>query len=243
MNGSILARVTDLFDEAAGRHLEANAPLAQRLRPATLDEFVGQARIVGTDRALRRAIESDRIPSFLLFGPPGTGKTTLARIAAARSGARFVELSAVSATVANVRDVLEQAKQRLGANGTRTILFLDEIHRFNKGQQDALLPGIENGVVTLIGATTENPYFSLNSALLSRMQVFELEALGEEELREIARRGAAALGLRLSEEAERLAAARAPAGDRRAHSRRGLNGGGAGWRIGRRGPAGPCRAR
>ena len=165
--------------------------------------------MIGPGRALRLAIEADRVPSLVLYGPPGTGKTTLARIVAGVTGAEFVELSAVSATVANVREVLAQARERLGSTGRRTILFLDEIHRFNKGQQDALLPGVEDGLVTLIGATTENPYFSLNSALLSRMQVYELEALTPDELREILRRGAVELGVELEPGVDALIAARA----------------------------------
>ena len=199
----------DLFQEAAGRRLEATAPLAQRLRPSTLDEFVGQEHVVGRGRALRLAIEGDRVPSLVLYGPPGTGKTTLARIVAGVTGAEFEELSAVSATVGNVREVLARARERLGATGRRTILFLDEIHRFNKAQQDALLPGVEEGVVTLIGATTENPYFELNSALLSRMQIYELEPLTPAQLHEIVRRGAAALGVELAEPVEELIVGRA----------------------------------
>jgi putative ATPase len=201
--------VGDLFEEAASRRLESTAPLAQRLRPSALHEFVGQEHVVGPGRALRLAIEADRVPSLVLYGPPGTGKTTLARIVAGVTGAEFEELSAVSATVANVREVLARARERLGATGRRTILFLDEIHRFNKAQQDALLPGVEEGVVTLIGATTENPYFELNSALLSRMQVYELEPLTREQLLEIVHRGGAALGVELSEPVRELVVTRA----------------------------------
>jgi putative ATPase len=201
--------VGDLFSEAAGRRLDAGAPLAQRLRPRTLDEFVGQAHVIGPGRALRLAIEQDRVPSMILFGPPGSGKTTLARIVAQTTGAEFEELSAVSATVSNVREVLARARERLGGSGRRTILFLDEIHRFNKAQQDALLPGVESGLLTLIGATTENPYFEVNSALLSRAQIYELEPLDNASLLEVVRRGAEALAAQVPDDVAELIAQRA----------------------------------
>jgi putative ATPase len=199
----------DLFSDAASERAPALQPLAARLRPTTLDELVGQRHILDDGSALRLAIEEDRVRSAIFYGPPGSGKTTLARIIALTTGAAFEELSAVSASVADVRGVLARARERLGANGIRTILFLDEIHRFNKAQQDALLPAVEEGLVTLLGATTENPYFEVNSALLSRTQVYELEPLSDQEVAAIVRRGTAELGAELSEELVALVARRA----------------------------------
>jgi len=199
----------NLFTDAARERAPEVAPLAVRLRPRTLAEFVGQRHILGENSALRAAIEQDRVRSSIVYGPPGSGKTTLARIIAATTGAEFEELSAVSASVADVRGVLARARERLGAHGARTILFLDEIHRFNKAQQDALLPAVEDGIVTLIGATTENPYFEVNSALLSRSQILELEPHGEDDLAELVRRGAAELEAEVPAELEELIAHRA----------------------------------
>src|SRR5689334_22491389 len=198
----------DLFSDSADAQLDSFAPLAQRLRPHTLDEFVGQADIVGPDSALRRAIAADRVPSMIFYGPPGSGKTTLARIVAATTQAHFEELSAVQVGVGDVRRVLGEARDRLGGNGRRTILFLDEIHRFNKGQQDALLPGVESGLLTLIGATTENPYYEVNSALISRTQVYELETLTPEEMAVVVRRGLSEVGGEASDEVVELIAHR-----------------------------------
>ena len=201
--------MSDLFADAARERSAAHAPLAQRVRPRTLDELVGQQHVLGPGSALRRAIEEDRLRSLVLYGPPGVGKTTLARIVADTTGATFQELSAVSARVDDVRRVLQGAREALGAHGRRTILFIDEIHRFNKAQQDALLPAVEEGLVTLIGATTENPYFEVNSALLSRCQVVELETLGDAELLEVVARGAAAIEADVPAEVAQLIARRA----------------------------------
>jgi putative ATPase len=199
----------DLFSDAADQRLPEVAPLALRLRPQRLDDFVGQEDVLGKGSALRLAIEEDRVGSMILFGPPGSGKTTLARIVANQTGAEFEELSAVSASVSDVRATIARARERLGASSLRTILFLDEIHRFNKAQQDALLPAVEEGVLTLIGATTENPYFEVNSALLSRTQIYELEPLSDDELAIVVRRGAAELEADLTDEIVRLIARRA----------------------------------
>ena len=199
----------DLFSDAARERLPETAPLALRIRPRTLDGLVGQQHVLGEGSALRRAIEQDRMGSAILYGPPGSGKTTLAHIVAATTGAEFEQLSAVSASVGEVRGVIARARERLGATGRRTFLFLDEIHRFNKAQQDTLLPAVEEGVVTLIGATTENPYFEVNTALLSRCQVYELEPLSGGDLEVVIRRGAAALEAAVPDEVVELIAKRA----------------------------------
>ncbi len=170
------------------RPVVSGEPLAARMRPRTLEEIVGQEQILGAGRILRRSIEGDAITSMILWGPPGSGKTTLAEVIAHQTHARFVRLSAVSAGVADLRKVVEEARKLKQFSGQRTILFIDEIHRFNKAQQDAVLPHVENGTITLIGATTENPSFEVNSALLSRSRVFVLKALNEEHVQTLLKR-------------------------------------------------------
>ena len=175
----------DLFEAAGERRRSALAPLADRMRPRTLDEFAGQAHILAPGKLLRRAIEADRLRSLIFYGPPGTGKTTLARIIARTTAAHFTALNAVLAGVKDIRTAIEAATQRLNLYQQGTILFVDEVHRFNKAQQDALLPHVENGRITLIGATTENPYFEVIKALVSRSRVFELHALTDADLEQV----------------------------------------------------------
>ena len=179
----------DLFKSSAQRDLERKAPLADRLRPQTLDEVVGQTHLLGPSKPLRSLIEKDKLSSVILWGPPGTGKTSIARLIAKSTSKVFVQLSAVSATVKDVRQEIANAENRLGEYGKGTILFLDEVHRFNKAQQDTLLQAIESGLIIFVGATTENPYFEINAPLLSRGSLFRLEPLTDQDLAELIARG------------------------------------------------------
>src|SRR5512136_213533 len=176
----------DLFDHARQEQIAHEAPLAARMRPRTLDEFVGQEHVVGPGRLLRRAIQADQLSSVIFYGPPGTGKTTLAAVIANTTRSHFETLNAVLAGVADIRRVTHDAQERRALHGQRTILFVDEVHRWNKAQQDALLPWVENGTVILIGATTENPYFSVNRPLASRSRIFQFKTLTEADLCAIA---------------------------------------------------------
>jgi putative ATPase len=189
----------DLFAAAAASTLESSGPLAARLRPKTLDEVIGQRHLVAPGAPLRSLVEQDRVSSAILWGPPGSGKTTLALAVAAHSAKEFVSLQAVSAGVADVREAVAAARMRLGEHAKGTILFIDEVHRFNRAQQDALLPSVEAGLVVLIGATTENPYFSVNSPLLSRSTLWRLYPLEDDDIRQIVARGLASAGAEADE--------------------------------------------
>jgi putative ATPase len=180
-----------LFDASEDANRRTAQPLAARMRPTSLDEFAGQQHFLAEGKLLRRLLKADRLGSVIFYGPPGTGKTTLARLLAGESRSTFRQLSAVTSGVKELRETLDEARDRLAASGTKTLLFIDEIHRFNKAQQDALLPDVEEGVVTLVGATTENPFFTVNSALVSRSRVFQFEALSEDDIKAVIRRALA----------------------------------------------------
>src|SRR6202042_2260599 len=175
----------DLFRESRQKNLDRVAPLAARMRPASLEEFVGQQHFLGSGKLLRRMLEADRLTSAIFYGPPGTGKTTLAQIIASYTKSHFEQVNAAAVGVKEVRAILEAARERLGNSGQRTVLFLDEIHRFNRAQQDILLPDVEAGYVLLVGATTENPFFAVNSPLVSRSQIFQFAALSEDDIRKL----------------------------------------------------------
>src|SRR4051794_27111388 len=200
---------SDLFSAAAAERLRQHAPLAARLRPQTLDEVVGQEHLVGPNRPLRKLVEQDRLSSAIFWGPPGTGKTTLALAIAGSTEKVFEQMSAVTAGVKDVREVIERARQRLGEHDRGTILFLDEIHRFSKSQQDALLPAVEDGTITLIGATTENPFFEVNPPLRSRSTLFRLEPLKREAIVQLIERGLTAESAKATDDAIELLADRA----------------------------------
>jgi putative ATPase len=204
----------DLFAAAAEDRLTRQAPLAARMRPTALDEVVGQEHLLGPGRPLRALIEADRLSSVILWGPPGTGKTTIAQLIARTTAKAFEQLSAVTASVKDVREVAGRAQDRLGQRGQGTILFLDEVHRFNKAQQDALLPSVESGLLVLIGATTENPFFEVNPPLLSRSTLFHLEPLSLEAVAALVRRGLQVEGAAIDDDALTLLVDRA-AGDGR----------------------------
>ena len=178
----------DLFEYAKSKTLDRESPLASRLRPTTLDEVVGQEHIVGKDKLLYRAIKADKLTSVIFYGPPGTGKTTLAKVIANTTSASFTQINATVAGKKDMEEVVKEAQDRLGMYGKKTILFIDEIHRFNKGQQDYLLPFVEDGTIILIGATTENPYFEVNGALISRSSIFELHPLEKEDIKTLLKR-------------------------------------------------------
>ena len=213
----------DLFADSRKKNMQRVAPLAVRMRPRTLDEFAGQKHFLAPGKLLRRMLEADRLTSVIFYGPPGTGKTTLAQLVAAHTKSHFEQVNAAAVGVKEVRAILDAAKERLGTAGGRTVLFLDEIHRFNRSQQDILLPDVEAGYVILIGATTENPFFTVNSPLISRSQIFQFSPLSEDEIRTLVRRavtdeerGFGTLDIQLDDEALNLWAAMSDGDGRRA---------------------------
>ena len=209
-----MTQADDLFSAAVAERLRAQAPLAARLRPRTLDEIVGQEHLIAQGAPLRKLIEADRLSSVILWGPPGTGKTTLAEVVASSTNRAFERLSAVTSGVKDVREAIERATDRLGQHGRSTIVFVDEIHRFSTSQQDALLPSVESGIITLIGATTENPFFEVNGPLRSRSTMFRLETLGVAAIRSLLERGLTAEGMTADDDALVILSQRA-AGDGR----------------------------
>jgi putative ATPase len=213
----------DLFAESRQKNLDRVAPLAVRMRPRTLEEFTGQEHFLGPGKLLRRMLEADRLTSVIFYGPPGTGKTTLAQLIAIYTKSEFVQLNAASVGVKEVRATLEAARERLASGGKRTVLFLDEIHRFNRAQQDILLDDVETGLILLVGATTENPFFAVNSPLVSRSQIFQFSALSEDDIRLLIRRaigdkerGYGNLKIKISDEAVNLWATKSDGDARRA---------------------------
>ena len=175
----------NLFEHTHEIQIRKEAPLADRMRPRTIEEFVGQSHILAPGRLLRRAIQADQLSSLIFYGPPGTGKTTLARIIANTTQAEFISINAVLSGITEIRNCIETAKKARAEQQRRAVLFIDEVHRFNKAQQDALLPHVENGTIILIGATTENPYFEVNKALVSRSRIFQLQSLNSDEVEDL----------------------------------------------------------
>src|SRR5436190_14645709 len=180
--------MNDLFADSRKKNMQRVAPLAARMRPRTLDEFVGQEHFLGKGKLLRRMLEADRLTSVIFYGPPGTGKTTLASLIAQYTKSHFEQMNAAGVGVKEVRAIIDSAKERLASGGARTVLFLDEIHRFNRAQQDILLPDVEAGLILLVGATTENPFFAVNSPLVSRSQIFQFAPISEEDIKALIRR-------------------------------------------------------